>query len=716
MTRRRVLPAALLAVFAGLAVSGMAGRSVTTDEVQYLPAGYTYLQTGDLRLRAGHPPFAMALAALPLLALDLRPAWESPSWREGKIWGFGGDFLAENRAFLREIFLLGRLPIVTLGVLTGWLLFAWARDLWGDRPALFVLFLFAFSPNLLAHSGLVTTDTGATCFTVATLYALWRFCGSGRPAAAGFCGLALGLGLLTKYSVSITALVAGVLLLAHVFYGRTGTMSSADGAAPRRPRARPALATVVAGALAIGVVAALVLNVGFGFPKGIIDYAHAFLFRLGFDRDYTSFLWGEYAPGGFWYYYLLAQLWKTPLPALLFFAAALVLGDARDRTDRLNWLFLLLPIVAFHVAASLYGVNVGFRYLLPALPFLFLSCGAVARRVAGAGRVWKLVFGLVCVWYAAGTLCVFPHFLAYFNELAGGPENGIRYLGDSNLEWGQDLYGLKRYLDSARPARLAVAVTSKLDLAFYGIGGEPMGLRDVVWPRDDTTYVVGAQLLQRPAYRAGLRFHWLDWYDAVDEIGWSIYVYRFSTDPAARGRRDVFYVPRERWYRDAQRQLAQVLAQAPEWGEARELLARLHFERSVWRLQGRRREPALADAIRALRGDPGVAEYRRHFREVVAALQGEAAGGEGAPGERCTIGLAWARADDPVRALPDLLACLRRRPDAVPARSAVAEAYRRLAFPDLARREWMHCLAADAGYAPARRGLQRLAGAPAGEG
>ncbi len=39
----------------------------------------------------------------------------------------------------------------------------------------------------------------------------------------------------------------------------------------------------------------------------------------------------------------------------------------------------------------------------------------------------------------ASALSVYPHELAYFNELAGGPRNGHLHLLHSNLDWGQDL-------------------------------------------------------------------------------------------------------------------------------------------------------------------------------------------------------------------------------------------------------------------------------------
>jgi len=44
------------------------------------------------------------------------------------------------------------------------------------------------------------------------------------------------------------------------------------------------------------------------------------------------------------------------------------------------------------------------------------------------------------------TLLIYPHYLAYFNELVG-PRNGYKVLVDSNLDWGQDLPGLRAWMD-----------------------------------------------------------------------------------------------------------------------------------------------------------------------------------------------------------------------------------------------------------------------------
>jgi hypothetical protein len=245
-------------------------------------------------------------------------------------------------------------------------------------------------------------------------------------------------------------------------------------------------------------------------------------------------------------------------------------------------LFLLLPIVAFHTAGTFSEVNVGIRHMLPAFPFVFLACGAVARWIGAQHLMYKAALAALCLWYVAGTLRVYPHFIPYFNELAGGPDNGIYYLDDSNIDWGQDFYRLKDYIDAARPARLRLVVFGKLPAEEFGISFEPIKLRDMVWPQEGITYIVSADFLQRRSFygnNTGVRFHWLERYRPVHKIGWSIFVYRFSTDPADRHNAAVFYIPRDKWYADAVSTLQAIVSQSPAFGEARALLAEVEAER-----------------------------------------------------------------------------------------------------------------------------------------
>jgi 4-amino-4-deoxy-L-arabinose transferase-like glycosyltransferase len=551
----------LLAVFAVLALASAAGDSVTSDEVAHLPAGYTYVQTGDFRLNPQHPPLIKALAALPLLFLQLARVDDVQGWAEGKDRIFGANFLVNNYEPLDRILFAGRLPMIALGVFLGAVLFRWARELWGLRAALVTLFLYSLSPNVLAHARLVNTDAGIATFTVCSLYALWKFVAGGRREHAALCGLALGCALLAKYSGLLTVALVFALL----------AVSSRFGRSPRE---------VVRGGLWIAAVAAVVVSVGFGFPNGLANFYRGFQeISRDFDMNKAAFLWGQHA-GGFWYYYLLAQLWKTPLPTLLLFTAALLTLDVRGERSRRDWLFVLTPIVAFHAAGTVFRPNIGLRHVLPVFPFLFLAAGWAGGEALASGRRYRWAFVALAAWYVLGTLRVHPHFLSYFNELAGGPAGGVRYLSDSNLEWGQDVARLRAAIERQPGTRARVAVFAPLALEAQGVIAEPIKLRDLVWPREGVTYFVGTNHLVQGAYanNPALRFEWLDRYRPVESIGWSIYVYRFSTDPADRDRKGVIFVPRERWYGEARAQLEAVLRHDPGFEEGRRLLAELLAE------------------------------------------------------------------------------------------------------------------------------------------
>jgi len=53
--------------------------------------------------------------------------------------------------------------------------------------------------------------------------------------------------------------------------------------------------------------------------------------------------------------------------------------------------------------------------------------------------------------------------------LVGGPANGDRYLVDSNFDWGQDLKGLKVWMDENRVPFINLCYFGTADPAYYGI-------------------------------------------------------------------------------------------------------------------------------------------------------------------------------------------------------------------------------------------------------
>jgi tetratricopeptide (TPR) repeat protein len=165
-------------------------------------------------------------------------------------------------------------------------------------------------------------------------------------------------------------------------------------------------------------------------------------------------------------------------------------------------------------------INIGVRHLLPMLALL--AVGTASQFSLGSRRIQ------LCAWLGAGWLFLatwqaYPHFIEYFNELAVGPSNGYRWLLDSNLDWGQDVKRLKRFLDQR-------AITN-IDLAYFGPGhsidyyqitSRPMGPGEAAGIHSGTL-VVSATDLMNPGW---------DWlrasHEPVARVGYTMFVYRLG--------------------------------------------------------------------------------------------------------------------------------------------------------------------------------------------
>jgi hypothetical protein len=203
------------------------------------------------------------------------------------------------------------------------------------------------------------------------------------------------------------------------------------------------------------------------------------------------YLRGQWHDRGVAWYYLYALLVKTPLGHLALITVGLALAARHaGRPETAGTWFVLLhaavivALVSSHTSCSRY-----LRYVLPALPFLFVAAGGVLAGARARSPRW-LSFAAACLAASAGSVAwQYPHLLSYFNESAGGPANGHFHLIDANIDWGQDLLFLKRWQDEhpqARPFYLAYSGT--LNPAWLGIEFEPP---PQIRPRAETAVVVG---------------------------------------------------------------------------------------------------------------------------------------------------------------------------------------------------------------------------------
>jgi hypothetical protein len=540
---------ALLAVFIVQAAIAAHRDSVTIDEFVDLPVGLYILRTGDFTVDPINPPLARMLAASSLLSepLSFAPSPGTPHWAMGYL------FMRNNAAAYQAMFVRARMLMIGFTSLLGVLVFVWARQLYGWKAGLCALGAFTFAPNMLAHAHLVTLDMSGALGSTATMYATWRLLERPSLRAAAVTGAALGAATLLKLSGVV--LIASVLasILVHVVWESRG----------RRQRPAPGWGALLG---VIGVVSLVVLNAGYGFsgtfaplssaslsPQGTLATLSAACpwLRLplpqplitGIDKVMTTgkglepqyFLFGQLSSEGWWWYHLAAFALKTPIPLLVLALSTVYFWCAGKSRGRREYC-LFLPVLFIFVANSLFNsLQIGVRHILSVYPLLFIAgapwiVAALERRRAGRhGRLLALAATAGLLWYLAGSLWVAPRYLQYFNELAGGPEGGHRFLIDSNIDWGQDLIRLREYMDQHGLQAVNLAYFGRVYPGVYGIRFVPLEKSQSHGP----TVVSASFLMGRPYfwYQGGeLRwvhartYSWLQQYRPVARVG-SMFVF-----------------------------------------------------------------------------------------------------------------------------------------------------------------------------------------------
>lgn len=426
----------LLFVFWGRVLVNVPAQSLTVDEPVHLVRGLAYWRTGDLRLQYGHPPLAHALiGALPVLEPGMPSPEQMPGWSDADRLEIAHRFVWETADdIVARVTFLGRWAVVALGLLLAALSYRWANDLFGPRAGVLAVVACIFDPNLLAHSSLATTDLPVTCLIFGAGYAFSRWLR--RPTASRFAlaGVAIGLAWGAKMSSLVLLPVLGLAVVWSAW---------------RRGRSVVKLLAGFSGLLA---VSALILWAIYRFETGSIagwwipmptHWDNLRRLLLHQSTGHLSYFLGQLSQEGWWYYFPVLFLIKTPLSLLLMVAAAL--GTMRQSPKSSPPALLILFVALYFAAAIVSNINIGYRHILPVVPFLGLIASALGRPGLWSSRGLGIVSVALVIWLAGSSLSVHPHYLTYFNEVVGGAEQGYRYAVDSNFDWGQDLKRLGRY-------------------------------------------------------------------------------------------------------------------------------------------------------------------------------------------------------------------------------------------------------------------------------
>lgn len=548
-----------LMVFLGQGCAFINANSQTFDEAIHLGAGYSNLLTGDFRLNIEHPPLSKELAALPVFLRYRLPFNPDPElWKDAEGWRIGRDFLYKAEVPHDDILAIARMPNLVLGAVLVGLIAWWAYRLWGAGAAVVAAGAAALEPNLVAHASLVTPDLCITLFTFLTFYLLWEYIQAPSHKLLTAVGISTGLAQVSKFSAVLLFGIMGVVIGLHLLGGGCFAFPRGAGSAGAperrsaglqvrlRSRAREALGP----AFRILLLALLVIPF-FYWIYAFPTWAGGLQTQLAraATPQFPVFFLGEVSWQGWWTYFPVAFLIKTPLGTLLLLVAGLALCRLGKPLHWPEVLFLLVPPALLLILTASSRVNIGLRYILPVYPFLLVFAGRVATVRIGS-RAWsRFVSPLLVVvplaLTAASVLPISPHHLAYFNELVGGAGQGHRYLSDSNLDWGQGLKGLKAYLDRERVPMIYLSYFGTAPPASYGIRYQYLpGFGHLESPSGDllpaecsreilAISVVNLQELYLPKKNL---YRWLEERTPVAKIGYSIYVFDLTGDAEAHRR------------------------------------------------------------------------------------------------------------------------------------------------------------------------------------
>lgn len=478
-------------------------QSPTLNEPAHLASGIAIWELGRFDTYRVNPPLIRSVAALPVMLMGCKTNWNQLAYGPGKRCEFsiGMDFIKANGTDSIWQFNVARWICIPFSMLGGWCCYLWGRDLCGRGSGVLACVLWCFNPNVLAYGQVITPDVGGASLGLMASYTYWRWLRHPEWRHATYAGIMLGIALLAKSTwivlFGIWPLLFIGLVAAQLWMRQTSNYIIALQAAH------------VAWMLLIGTY---VLNSGYLFdetftPLGAFQfvskrlgnptngdkYGNVFTeswmgrvpvplpkqFVLGIDHQksdfddfpFPSYLCGEWRETGWWYYYLYGFLVKMPsglLILVLIATSGSLVGFKRSSLSSVaGWATLCVPGVVVVVVVSCQpSLNHHFRYVLPAFGPLFVFASSILVVFHSlAKRLRQLIFCLLVMCVVStvcSTISCAPCFISYFNAFAGGMQNGHRHMLHSNLDWGQDLYYVKKWIQENN-------LGAPLRLAYYGL-------------------------------------------------------------------------------------------------------------------------------------------------------------------------------------------------------------------------------------------------------
>jgi 4-amino-4-deoxy-L-arabinose transferase-like glycosyltransferase len=557
--------AVLICILGTVQVLSMRNESQTYDEGFELASGYSYLLSGDYRICIEHPPLARIIAALPLLALDPSVPFDDISWKTGDFVEFGHRFLYDNRLPADTILFAGRLMMVLLTLCLVLAVALWTKREFGALAGLLAAAFVAFDPNFIAHGHYVKNDAPAALFAFLACIAWGSYLQRRGRVRLLIAGLALGCALAVKFSCAFvlpvfvllwwifewresgkilprrfpwafaTVLLISVLVMGAVYLPYSDTLLPfTRSQRVQHPEVKMLYETVNMASVFGRTVAWVSGRIGLRshpLPEG-------FSIFLGHNSSgHPSYLLGKTSDTGWWYYFPVVFAVKSTTAVLLAVIILLILVFRRLPSISLrkipfSWYVASVPLLVYLPMSMTSNVNIGVRHILPLYPFIYVLVGAGLS--LGLKRYAVAIRAVIVALLLVESAAIYPHYTSFFNVLAGGPANGHKILLDSNLDWGQDLLYLKKYLEANKITKVCSCYFGSALPEYYNLPSDYVPATGDTKARAELDCVVAVSATPLfGLYMPPEDFAWLRERRPMARIGYSIYLYDFrrATSP-----------------------------------------------------------------------------------------------------------------------------------------------------------------------------------------
>jgi len=507
-----VLAILLLVSFIYQAVLGIYANSITFDEPAFLAGGMNILRNADYRFNSEAVVIPQLIEALPALGLGKESFPGIKNIHPYEQWSFAEKYIYKKGNNPGFILNSARLMVLLVGLLAGIAVYLWSRRLFGVRGAFVSLFLYSFSPTILAHSGIAASDMITSFFFLTSLFSVWQMMRKTTLLSILAASISLGLLFLSKHSAFFFIFVFMIMMAVRIFSAKPLVVYVFKFKKVIKDKAFKFTTFLLCGIVTGIIIFAMIWTfysfrysmenpeywsgntefiwnyipndsavsriVKFAAGKKILPqaYLYGFAYTYTHSANRNAFLKESYSSDGWWYFFPYVFLVKTN-PGLIVLLLLSVFIFIKRRSLFYKIIPFLIFIAVFMFFAMTGKMNIGHRHILPIYPMLFIIAGVAGTLIDfRKKRLISAFVMLSCAWALFSAFLISPYYLAYFNFIAGGPSNGYKHLVDSSLDWGQGVSALKTYIEEEAPAGRNVYFSQFGSIPFRTIGLEAMDL------------------------------------------------------------------------------------------------------------------------------------------------------------------------------------------------------------------------------------------------